>query len=240
MRSPKLFLLGAIPALITTVLFIASLVALLLNIDTLVAWMSPFAEGWDETWRAALRVALGVAVVAASVMLMVVAFSTITLAIGSPFYDLIAQDVERRLGDAPPEAEEPLPAMVWRVVRQALGMIAVSLLVTIVLFFCGFIPLVGQTVVPVVAALIGGWLIAIELVGSAFDRRGLMRIKQRRAHLGRHRLRTLGFAVPAYLLLAIPLLSIVVFPAATAGATVLARQVLGEPDGRPRKAEPLP
>jgi CysZ protein len=38
----------------------------------------------------------------------------------------------------------------------------------------------------------------------------------------------LGFAMPTFLLMAIPFASVVVFPVATAGGTLLARQLLGE------------
>jgi CysZ protein len=43
------------------------------------------------------------------------------------------------------------------------------------------------------------------------------------------RCRVLGFTVPTFLLLAIPFAGVVVFPVATAGGTLLARQLLGEP-----------
>ena len=46
-------------------------------------------------------------------------------------------------------------------------------LIGIPLFLCGFIPIVGQTVIPVIGALVGGWFLAVELVGVAFARRGL-------------------------------------------------------------------
>jgi CysZ protein len=72
-------------------------------------------------------------------------------------------------------------------------------------------------------------MLSIELVGSAFERRGMLRLVERRAAMQRHRLRVLGFAVPTFLLLAIPFAGVVVFPVATAGGTLLARQLLGEP-----------
>jgi CysZ protein len=43
------------------------------------------------------------------------------------------------------------------------------------------------------------------------------------------RVRVLGFGVPTFLLLAIPFAGAVIFPIATAGGTLLARQLLGEP-----------
>ena len=42
----------------------------------------------------------------------------------------------------------------------------------------------------------------------------------------------LAFAVPTFLLLAVPFVGVVVFPVATAAGTVLARQLVGEPTRR--------
>ncbi|MUL42668.1 EI24 domain-containing protein [Streptomonospora sp. PA3] len=225
-RNPRLFGIGIIPPLITSLLFAAALVALLFNIDGLSAWLTPFADGWSSGAQTAVRVAAGVMVVAAAVLVMVVAFTGLTLALGFPLYDKIAEMVEDELGDAPPEAEESVMASVTRSVRQSLGLILVSALVTVPLFIGGFIPLVGQTVIPVVSAMFGGWMLTIELLGAAFDRRGLRRVKDRRSAMGRRRMLVFGFGIPSYLLLAIPFLAIVVFPAATAGGTVLARRLL--------------
>lgn len=226
LRRPRLFLLGAIPPLITSVLFVIVLTVFLFNVDELSAWLTPFAQGWDDTWRTATRVAVGLALTAGLLLVMVVGFTGLTLALGFPLYDRIAESVEDELGDAPPALEEPLTRSISRALRQAVTIIVITLLVTVPLFFAGFIPLIGQSVVPVVAALFGGWMLTIELVATAFDRRGLNRIRDRRRHMGTRRLHVLGFAVPTYLLLAIPFVAVVVFPAATAGGTILARNLL--------------
>lgn len=227
-RRPRLFLLGALPALVTSLLFLAALVALLVNIADLVVWMSPFAEGWQPLWQGALRIVLGVAIVAAAVLVMVVAFTTVTLALGSPIYDKIAELVEDELGDAPEEAEDSAIRSVFRGIRQSLTVVLVSLLITVAVFLAGLLPFAGTVLGPLLGAALGGWVLAVELVGNAFDRRGLHRLSERHAHLRRHRARVLGFAAPTYLLLAIPFLAVAVFPAATAGGTLLARQILQE------------
>lgn len=229
LRRPRLFLLGALPALATSLLFLAALVALVLNLTDLVAWLSPFAAGWDPLWRGAVRVALGVAVLAGAILVMVVAFTSVTLAIGSPIYDRIAERVEEELGAAPKPVEEPLLTSATRGVRQSVTIVLVSLLVTVVVFAVGFVPAVGQVLAPVLSALVGGWVLCVELVGAAFDRRGLRRLRDRTAVMRRHRARVLGFAVPTYLLLAIPFVAVAVFPAATAGGTILARHILPPP-----------
>ncbi|GAB3718098.1 EI24 domain-containing protein [Nocardiopsis nanhaiensis] len=226
LRRPRLFFLGALPALITSLLFLAAFVVLVMNVTDLVAWATPFAEGWDGIWLGLFRGALAVVAAAAAVLVMVVAFTTVTLALGSPIYDKIAERVEEELGDAPEEADEALLSSVTRSVRQSLGIVLVSLTVTVGAFLFGFVPFVGWLVAPVLTAVAGGWLMGIELTSSAFERRGLMRIRDRRHYMRKRRLRVLGFAIPTYFLLAIPFVAVAVFPAAAAGGTVLARELL--------------
>jgi CysZ protein len=127
-----------------------------------------------------------------------------------------------------PELAEPLATGAARALRQSAVLIAVSVLVTALLFGVGFIPVIGQTVVPVVSAMFGGWMLGIELVGPAFERRGMLTLAERRSAMRAYRARVLGFAIPTFLLLAIPVVGVVVFPVATAGGTLLARQLLGE------------
>ena len=227
-RRPRLFLLGAIPPLITSVIFTGLLVALIMELDPAVDWLTPFADGWARALATAIRVLVGAALVSGAVLLMVISFTTLTLALGSPLYDKLSESIEAEFGEVP-ELNENVARGIFRALRQAFALIAISALGALVLFATGFIPVVGQTVVPMVSATFGGWMLSIELVGSAFERRGMLRLSDRRAAMRRRRIRVLGFAVPTFLLLAIPLAGAVIFPIATAGGTLLARQLLGEP-----------
>ena len=136
--------------------------------------------------------------------------------------------MEREFGPVP-ELDEPVGTGAARAVRQSSAMIGTSALVALSLFAVGFIPVVGQTFVPVVSAAFGGWMLGIELVGSAFERRGRLTLAERRAAMRTQRARVLGFAVPTFFLLAIPVVGVLVFPVATAAGTLLARQLLDEP-----------
>jgi CysZ protein len=227
-RRPRLFLLGAIPPAITSVIFTGLLIALITQLDPLTEWLTPFADGWDRGLATTLRVLVGTAVVAAAVLLMVISFTTLTLALGSPLYDKLSESVEQEFGEVP-ELNESVARGIFRALRQALTLIGISLIGALLILGTGFIPVIGQTIVPVISAVFGGWMLGIELVGSVFERRGLLRLVDRRAAMRRLRLRVIGFAVPTFLLLAIPFAGVVVFPIATAGGTLLARQLLGEP-----------
>lgn len=225
---PKLFALGAIPPAITSVLMIGSIIALAVYAPDIVAALTPFADGW--AMAEVFRFLVAVALVFGIVLIMVIAFSTITLAVGSPLYDKISGTVDQAEGDLEQPYEEPVATAAGRAVRQSLALIAVSALVAVLLFVAGFVPVVGQTVVPVVSACFGGWMITTELIGSAFERRGRLTLAERRSAMRRYRLRCLGFGVPCFLLLSLPIVAVFVFPGATAGGALLARSLLAGDD----------
>jgi len=225
LRRPRLFLLGALPPLVTSVLLTVVLVLLLTRLDVLVPVLTGFADGWPGPLVQVVQVLVALALVAGTVLLAVLTFTTLTLTLGGPLYDLISESVDRELPDPPASAEEPLLRSAGRAVRQSLALVALAALAAVVLFAAGFIPLVGQTVVPVVSVLVGGWLLGVELVGSALERRGVLTLAGRSALMRRRRLRVVGMCVPTFALLAVPFLGVVVFPVATAAAVLLARQL---------------
>ena len=54
-RRPRLFLLGAIPPAITSVIFTGLLIALITQLDPAVEWLTPFADGWARARITAVR-----------------------------------------------------------------------------------------------------------------------------------------------------------------------------------------
>lgn len=221
--SPRLMGLGVLPALIVGAVYAVGIVLLAINLDAIVSLVTPFARGSDL--EPLVRVAAGLAIVALAVILLIYTYAAITLAVGDVFYERIWRSVERTIGDAPAELEEGFWTGVRRAAANGIRLLAITVVVGLLLFVCGFIPLVGQTLVPVVGAFFGGWFLALELTGYAFDARG-MRLRDRRRALGVNRAQTLGFGVACYLLFLVPFLAIVVMPAAVAGATYLARSAL--------------
>ncbi|HUQ60811.1 EI24 domain-containing protein [Lentzea sp.] len=223
--SPKRVLVGALPAVITVVLMIAGWTLLFTGIDTITGWLTGFADSWSETARNIVEIAVGISVVAVVLGLSVLLFTAITLMIGGPFYEYIAEEVEDELGGVPGTEQVGF----WRGfvvgLRGTILLVGTSILFAVPLFLCGFIPVVGQTVVPVLGVCINAYLLGIELTGIPFTRRGRS-FKQRRRILATRRAMVLGFAVPTYLLCLIPLAALVVIPAAMAGGTVLSHRLL--------------
>jgi CysZ protein len=226
LRSPALVGLGLVPALISGTLFLAALVTLAYFVDDLAAWLTWFAGGWSAGWRDLVRLIAAAALLGLGALVGVIAFTAVTLVIGDPFYEKISEEVEGRLGGVPGEVVVPWWRSIRRSAADSLRLVAMSLLVGVPLFAAGFIPVVGQTVVPVLAALVGGWFLAVELTGVPFQRRGL-RLPDRRRALRAHRPLTLGFGVAVFLCFLVPFGAVLIMPAAVAGGTLLSRRVLG-------------
>ncbi|WP_034591232.1 EI24 domain-containing protein [Hamadaea tsunoensis] len=226
-RSPGLVLLGIVPALITLLLFAFLFGLLVYFVDDLSADVTWFADDWSDGWRTAIHIAAGVGLIGIALLVWVVSFTAVTLVIGEPFYEKISERVEAHLGGGPGEVRSGFWKELGRGIRDSIRVTALSVLIGVPLFLCGFIPVVGQTVVPVIGALVGGWFLSVELVGVAFTRRGL-RMRDRLAHLRTRRWTALGFGVCVFLCFLIPLGSVLIMPAAVAGGTLLAREVLDE------------
>ncbi|MBW8487561.1 EI24 domain-containing protein [Actinomadura sp. PM05-2] len=224
-RHPAQWLFGLIPALIVLVFYAAALVALGWNLDDLGSWVTPFADDWSKSARDLARVMAGIALFGASLFFAVLTFTAVTLLVGSPFYEAIAVRVEESQGGAPPEPDVPLGVQIARAIKDTVLLGAIAICFALLFFALGFLPVIGQTVVPVVAALVSGYFLAAELTGVALERRGLVR-KQRFALLKRHRALGVGFGTAAFAVFLIPLGAVVAMPGAVAGGTLLARERL--------------
>lgn len=230
LRSPRLLLIGALPAVLTALLLLGGMIALVYWIDEIAALVTPFAEDWAPGWRTAVRAAAGVALFGAALVVGLISFTALTVAVGAPFYEHIAEKVEDDLGGAPTEIQLPWWRLLGWGLRDGVLLVLRSLLFTIPLLVAGFIPVVGQTVVPVLLTLVTAWFLALELVSVPFYRRGLD-LRQRRRLLSTRRALALGLGTPATLLCAIPLAAIIVMPMAFVGGVLVAHETLGGAEG---------
>lgn len=226
--SRRLLVIGAVPALVTALLYVLLLAGLVTVLPDLTATLTPFADVWSEGARLATRVVVGLALLVAAGAVAVVTFVAVTLVIGGPAYERMAEIVDDDLGAPPPAPSAPWVSSVLRGARDGLVLVAMSVALAVPLAVAGLLPVVGQTVVPVLAALVGGRLLVLELTGPALTRRGLS-FAQRRHLVRSRRALTWGLGVPATLLCAVPLLAVLVVPAAAIGATLLARELHDAP-----------
>ncbi|TMQ96743.1 hypothetical protein ETD83_20995 [Actinomadura soli] len=234
-RHPAQWLFGLIPALIVLAVYVTGLVFLAFQIDDLAGWVTGFADDWSEGARTWARVFAGTAIYGSALFLAVLTFTAVTLLVGDPFYEAIAVRVEESQGGAPPEPDVPLLVQIGRAIKDTALLGVIALTFAVAFFVCGFLPVVGQTVVPVVAALVSGYFLAGELTSVALERRGIRRT-ERFARLRANRPLAIGFGVATFLVFIVPLGAVLAMPGAVAGATLLARERLADP---PRAKEAL-
>ena len=217
-RNPRWWLFGLIPALIAFALYVAALVFLGNRADDIATFLTPFAEGWEEGWRTFFRGAVGVMLFLGGLALAVVTFAAVTLVIGEPFYEKLSAAAD----ELPNEIDQPWWRTLPRSIRDSLVTLGYVLLFTVPLFFLGFVPVLGQTVVPVLGALVSGFFLTVELTTLAMERRGLAR-KERFAILRANKSSALGFGLCVFLLFLIPFVAVIAMPAAVAGAAFMVR-----------------
>jgi CysZ protein len=229
-RRPRQWLFGLIPAFITLLLFGTGLFFLGIHAGDLARWITPFAGDWSSGLRSVVRLVVALAIFGSAAFLAIVLFTAVTLLVGQPFYESIAVRVEESRGGAPREREVPLITKIRRAVMDSVVIALMALAFGVLFFALGFVPVLGQTVVPVLAACVTGFFLTGELTAIALERRGLPR-KHRFALLRRHWLLTVGFGAATVVLFLIPLGAVVAMPGAVAGATLLARERLAPSAG---------
>lgn len=221
-------LLGIVPAILVFVLLTLLLLGLVSVAPSIAAFLTPLPADWGQDVRTVLRAAIVLALVVGGVALAVVLYTALTLAIGAPIYERISRAVDDSHGGIANQAGRAVVSQLMdglsNAVRMAITAVALGLAVAVV----GLIPVVGTAAAAVVAAVGGARIIAGELLGAPCDARGLT-IGERRLLLRRNRWRGLGFGLACYLVFLVPGGAIILTPAAVAGATLLTRDLLGEP-----------
>ncbi|MER7757832.1 EI24 domain-containing protein [Kitasatospora sp. NPDC097643] len=216
---------GILPALIALIGYVVALAFLGGWSTSLAGWATPFADHWGSPWQALLRDTLAAVIFGGGLLLALLTFTAVTLLVGQPFYEALCAKVDESEGGAPTPPQSPLWYELLVSLRDSVYVLVRVAGFGIVLFACGFIPVVGQTVVPALGFLVSGFFLTVELTAVALQRRGVPqpeRIRLLRARLGL----ALGFGTPLVLAFLIPLVTVLAMPGAVAGATLLARDLV--------------
>ncbi|GHB39005.1 membrane protein [Streptomyces cirratus] len=222
---------GLLPGLVSLVLYAGALVGLGFGADDLTAWATPFADDWSSPWLALFRGFLTALVFALGLFLAVITFTAVTLLIGQPFYESLSEQVDRTEGGEVPESGRGLWQDLWISGRDSVRLLLRVVLYGILLFALGFVPVIGQTVVPAIGFCVSGYFLTQELTSVALQRRRVDLGGQLALLRGRRAL-ALGFGVPLVLAFLVPLVAVFLMPGAVAGATLMGRHLLGEDTGR--------
>ncbi|CAM5231527.1 EI24 domain-containing protein OS=Streptomyces alboniger OX=132473 GN=CP975_10785 PE=4 SV=1 [Streptomyces alboniger] len=223
---------GLLPGLITLVLYAAALVALALWGEDFVAWATPFADDWSSPWLGLFRGLLTGVLFALGLLLSVVTFTAVTLLVGQPFYENLSEKVNRDVSPdgTAPESGLPLWRELWISARDSLRIVLRAAVWGVLLFACGFVPFVGQTVVPVIGFFVTGFFLTEELTAVALQRRRVD-LRDRLTLLRARKTLVWGFGTPLAVAFLVPFVAVFLMPGAVAGATLMARDLLGEENG---------
>ena len=220
---------GMVPALSPSPGTPLALVALALWAGGLVGWATPFADHWPSPWAGLFRGLLTAVLFGGALLLALMSFTAVTLLVGQPFYESLAARVDRGrgrcartagaaavagavdVGPGQPAGADPGGGLRGGAVRGR------------------FLPVVGQTAVPVIGFGVSGFFLALELCAVAFQRRDVPLEVRLRLLRGRLPL-VLGFGVPLVLAFLVPLVAVVLMPGAVAGATLLVRELVPPPE----------
>ncbi|MEU6675812.1 EI24 domain-containing protein [Streptomyces sp. NPDC046925] len=244
----KQYGVGLLPGLITLLLYAAALVALALWGTDFVGWATPFADDWSSPWVGLFRGFLTALLFALALLLSVITFTAVTLLIGQPFYESLSEKVDISVAGYAPESGLPLWRELWISARDSLRIVVRAVIWGILLFALGFIPVVGQTVVPVLGFMVTGFFLVEELTAVALQRRGV-ELRERLTRLRGRKMLAWGFGTPLAVAFLVPFVAVFLMPGAVAGATLMARELAGEdtgdddpqgPDGSPGPGGRMP
>ncbi|GAA2986211.1 EI24 domain-containing protein [Streptomyces fulvorobeus] len=230
---------GLLPGLITLVVYAGALIGLGHGADDFVGWATPFADDWSSPWLGLLRNTLVVLVYVLGLFLAVITFTAVTLLVGQPFYESLSEEVDRSEGGEVPGSGLPLWRELWISARDSVRVLLRVALYGVLLFALGFVPVIGQTVVPALGFCLSGYFLAQELTSVALQRRGMV-LADRLTLLRGRRLLVLGFGVPLTLSFLVPFVAVFLMPGAVAGATLLVRDLVGAPRGEDGAAARTP
>ncbi|WP_420033511.1 EI24 domain-containing protein [Streptomyces sp. cg28] len=229
---------GLLPGLITLVLYVAALVCLAVWGDDFISWATPFADDWSSPWQGLFRGFLTAVLFALGLLLAVLTFTAVTLLVGQPFYESLSEEVDRGEGDGVvPESGLPLWRDLWISARDSLRILVRAGLWGVLLFACGFLPFVGQTVVPVIGFFVTGFFLTEELTAVALQRREVQ-LRDRLALLRSRKGLAWGFGAPLAVAFLVPFVAVFLMPGAVAGATLMVRDLEAPPEAQPSAPDP--
>lgn len=218
-RQPGLRLLVVLPLILNIVVF-AVLIWLL---GEGYAVMVEAAMGWlpDWSWLQALKWVFWVLYGLVILLLLAYGFVMVANLIGSPFYAFLSELVEKEIAGESLTPDQgwlqlfkEVPRALFREVRKMVYYLPRAL----VLFVLGLIPVVNL-VAAVFWFLFNSWMMVLQYVDYPADNHRVSFDGFRR-RVAEKPLVALGFGIPVAVLAMIPLVNLVLVPAAVCGATV--------------------
>lgn len=207
-----------LPILINVILLSIIFYLALNQVSHFSHWVSLLLPAWLD-WLSAIILVLAV------IMLLLVfyfIFTTLAGFIAAPFNGLLAEKVEQML-----TGEERSSGSAWdfisdmpRMFKREWQKLAYSLPKLLLLFLLGFIPALGQTLIPLLMFLFTAWLLAIQYCDYPFDNHKVS-FSQMRTQLAGKKVLNLTFGSLIALCTFVPLVNFLIIPVAVCGATAM-------------------
>ncbi len=217
-RQPGLRLFVVIPLVINILLFGLLIYFLGELFGVLIATAMGLLPDW--AWLQALDWLFWILYGAVILLMLAYGFVIIANLIGSPFYGYLAELTEKHLTGQEVSPDEgwagiikDIPRALWREVQKIIYYLPRA----IGLFIIGLIPVVNL-VAAVLWFMFNSWMMALQYVDYPADNHKVS-FRALRELLSDTRLSALGFGLPVALAAMVPILNLVVVPAAVCGAT---------------------
>ncbi|MCH1921012.1 sulfate transporter CysZ [Shewanella sp. A3A] len=217
-KQPGLRRFVVVPLLCNLVLFAGALMLAINYLAQLMQWVDASVPSWLD-WISFLLWPL---LIIAVLIVFSFIFSAIMNWIAAPFNGLLAEKAEQLLTGKPlytggaMDAVKDLPRVFGREWQKLKYYLPRALLV-LILFF---IPIVGQTVFPVVWFIFSAWMMAIQYCDYPFDNHKVAFSDMKQA-LSKTRGSSMSFGVAVTLFSMIPIVNFIVMPVAICGATAM-------------------
>ena len=216
-RQPKLRPFVLIPLLVNLMLFSVSFYFLFQQIDV---WLVQLEASLD--WLSWLVYIIKPLAFILILLVFGFFFGAIANIIAAPFNGLLAEQTELLLSNKPlPESSiKDILLDIPRVLTRELKKIKYYIPRAIGLLLLFFIPVVGQTVAPVLWFIFTAWMLAIQYADYTFDN-NKVGFDEMRSELSSNRMQSLSFGSMVALCQSIPVVNFMIMPVAVCGATAM-------------------
>ena len=213
-RQPGLRQWVVIPAIINTLVLIGLITVTVSQFD---GWVESLT-GFLPDWLSFLEWLVWFLAVIVIMFVLLYLFTILANVIASPFNAMLSIKVEEKLTGSLLTSESSawliLPRAVWREISKLMYLLPRLLGLLII----SVIPVINA-IAPVLWIVFGAWMMAVQYTDYAADNNEVSFTELRRRLAGK-RIQSVLFGMPAYLLLAIPLVNLIVMPVAVAGGTM--------------------
>lgn len=230
LRTPGVGPLLIWPLVVTVLIYGGALAAVL---PPALDWLDRSTAGlpqWFHDWFGFLVALLQVILGALLVLGIGWIATLLATVLASPFYGRIAQLVENRLTGTIRRSERGMFAEAVATLGRELHKLLWTAPRMIAILLLSLVPVVGQIASPL-AFLFGAWVMAVQFADFTPENQSVTFAETRR-QVGTRRGLGLGFGALTALAIGIPLVNLLVAPAAVAGGTALWLRIRGDWDGR--------